>query len=582
MHAAILITALLCAAPPNAPRRGRLRLELLDFRTRQPAAALVRISQGNTCYGPRTGRAGWFAQRGALKLNLAPGRYRVQVNGGRRRLPYEARIEVLSGNTVSRTVYVKMPAYLAFERSGWLCLDPLYSAGSCPPREAARTAEALGISAVGLERLPASLARSARTGVPLLSWKCRTDLRYGSRCEIAAAARSADGRDAVARFYADCGRPRRFNPWKTAVPWKPELGRFYDLLPSRPMATRGVAPRMYYELQAGRDVGGFELDGSETAQKLWFALLKQGYRLPAVAGSRAVLSAGGHPRPRMLVRLGRLAPRGIGPAELVVRALKSGRSTLSFGPFCFLNVDGKHSGYELPTEEKDRHIKVLAAASTDRRAEISRVVLYRDGKAFRDINVPPGRTAFNLNLVIRQDEPCWFVAKCWQRIRGSQKPQAVAITNPVWLESKSYSTRPKPVKTRLKVKVVDAATGAPVRDAVVLARRNGLLLHLTGAEGLVAPGQDHGIRRDYRCPTGSFATDLRADTELGVRARGYGPVGVAILDRLGLPETARKYASMDPADVEKKLCDPLTFALLRQALRHCQITVRLRREPAPR
>ncbi len=577
MHTAILISALLSATPLPPPRCGQLRLRLLDFETREAAAALVRVSEGGANYGPHLGRTGWFPLRGSIKLSLAPGRYRVQVSGGRRRLPYDKHVDVFSGKLAALSVYVKMPAYLAFERSGWLCLDPLYSAGDQPPARAALTAESLGISAVGLERLPTATAGKIRTSMPLLRWSGRADLRMGSRCEIVPA-KSSGQSTPLARFYADCGRPRRFNPWRRAVPWRPELSRFYDLLASRPLATRGVAPRMYYELLAGKDTGGFELDGSDSAQKLWFALLKRGHRVPAVAGSRGLLSSGDNPEPRMLINLGKLGdlvPKGTDPAELIVRAVKSGRSTLSFGPFCFLNVDGRTSGSELPTEEKDRRIKILAAASTDRKAEVSRVVLFRDGRIFRDIKVPPGRTAFNLNLVVRQDEPCWLVAKCWQRIRGSRRQETVAITNPVWLESKAYSTRPKAVKTKVRARVIDADTGALVGGAVVRARRRGAGLRLVGAKGLVAPNQNHQVRWDYRCPTGTFGVDLHPDVELCVSAPGYDAVKFAMFDKLGLSDFARKYAAMPPAEVESKLCDPLTFALLRQALRHCDITVKL-------
>jgi hypothetical protein len=564
MHAAILITALISAAPLPAPRSGQLRVQLFDFATREPCAAMVRISEGKTAYGPgRATPGGWFPLRGALRLELAPGRYRIQVNGGRRRLPYDKSLNVYSGKLATRSIYVKTPRYLMLERSGWICLDPLYSAGSRSLDDAALVAESVGLSAVGVTDPPAAVSQKLRTRMPLLTWKSRPDMRYGLRLHVAAleSARSVPAGGSGFSFYADCGRPRRFNPWSSVVPWKPGLARFYDLLPSRPKATRGIAPRMYYQLLAGGKIGGFELDGSEAAQKLWFALLKLGYRVPAMAGSRDILSGGGKPEPRMLVNLGNLGkldPRGPRPAALIARALQAGRSTLSFGPFCLMSLDDALPGSELPTEEKDRRLKVLVAASTDRRAEISRVVIYRDGEIFREIKPPPERTALNLDLVIRQEEPCWFVAKCWQRIRGSRKPETVAITNPIWLESKAYSTIPKPVKTRLKLRVVDAGSGRPIAATVVAGKASA-----------------------RKCPGGSFEATVSPLEQLRIDAPGYDARKIHLLEHLGLLDFARKYAAMSPGEVERKLCDPLTFALLRQAMRHCQITVKLQRTKKP-
>ncbi len=562
MHTAILITAFLSATPLPASRKGQLRVQLFDFATRTPCAAMVRISEGKTACGPgRTVPGGWFPLRGSLNVELAPGRYRLQVDGGRRRLPYDSSLDIHSGELATRSVYVRMPRHLMLERSGWICLDPLYSAGSRSLDDAALIAESLGLSAVGVMDPPAAVSRKLRTRMPLLTWKPLPDMRYGTRCRIAALerARGAHAAESGFSFYSDCGGPRRFNPWSSVVPWKPELARFYDLLPSRPKATRGIAPRMYYQLLAGSKIGGFELDGSDAAQKLWFALLKLGYRIPAMAGSRRVLSSGGKPEPRMLVNLGKLDPQEPRPTKLVVRALQAGTSTLSFGPFCVMKLDDALPGSELPTEEKPRRLKVFVAASTDRRAEISRVVIYRDGEVFRDVKPPPERTALNLDLVVRPEEPCWFVAKCWQRIRASRKPETVAITNPIWLESAAYSTRPKPVKTKLKLKVIDAEGGKPVRATIALASSS----------------------RTLETDDGLLEVSLRSDEEIGVSAPGYRDRRFSLPDHLGLPDFARKYASMPPKEIERKLCDPLTLALLRQAMRHCEITVKLQRTKKP-
>ncbi len=583
---ALAALGIMVVAAAPAPRPGTLVVELRELETRKPAAALVRVTSGGKSYGPAN-KAGVFVLEGRITLKLPPARYRLRVDAGRRRLPYDKNVEMFSGETATRVILIKRSPHLDFARSGWLAVDPLFSSGARPPGEAVKAARAVGLDALGLDRLDETAAKKLRREFPVFGWRIRNDLRFGSRGGFdplwrmprpGARRGAALERMGTASFgfYSDCGRPRRFNPWRTAVPWRPELGRFYDLLASRPLATRGLAPRMYYRLAAGAPVGGFELDGSESAERLWFALLKQGYRIPAVAGSHGRLSSGDRPEPRMLVRLYPRPARDWPAGDWLLRSMASGASTISFGPFCFLSIDGAESGRELPTIEKDRTLAVRAYASTDRRAEITRVEIYRDGKLFRRVDPPAERTGFTLEIKIRQEEPAWFVAKCYQGVRrrrggGYVGAMTTAITNPVWIEPTTYSTRPKPVKTRLRCKVVDAETGKPVRKVLV----SGFYCDKSAAiSGLI------GARRSLlsQCPTGSFEATLRPQTRIKFSAEGYETESVELFQALGVTDFARKYAAMDPEEALKKLSDPLTMEMLRRSMRHCEITVRLRRE----
>jgi hypothetical protein len=558
--------------PAAAPRPGTLTLQLLDYDSRQPAVALVRLSDGERDLGP-AGPGGWFALRGRLALPLAPGRYRLRVDGGRRRLPYDAEVAVRAGAIESRTVYLRQPEHLAFERSGWLAADPLVASAGSPAAEAALAAEAAGVLALGLERPRPEEVRALRGGLPVFAWEGAADPRSGSRLVFRGPAEQLAG-------YADCGRPRRFNPWETAVPWDQSLGRFYEMLASRPLATRGLAPRMYYELAAGAPVGCFELDGSESAERLWFALLRQGYRLPAVAGSRAGLRAGERPAPRMLVRLpARPAGSTWTPGDALVSALAAGQSTLSFGPFCMLQIDGRGPGAELPAVEQDRRLKISAAASTERRAEISRVELYRDGELLRRFDVPAGHVLFEPELVIRQEEPAWFVAKCWQRVRaapGAQEaPETCAITNPVRVESAAYSTRPAPAVTRVSGRLLDAGTG---QELAAELRGTGAVVAREGLEALPeGPRPAPAGEWCFRCPSGRFVMDVSAAGKILVSAPGCTDRSVDLVEELGLENFARRHAAMTPEEAERSLCDPGTLELLRKAMRGCDLTVRLQR-----
>jgi hypothetical protein len=556
--------------PPVRP--GTLDLRLVNHETRAPTSARVRVSGGGHDWGA-AGRDGWSIVEGRLTLSLPPGEYRVRVDGGRRRLPYDARVTIASGAAELRTVYLMQPEYLAFERKGWLVADPLVSPGKLSVREAALAAEAAGLTAGGIERLRAAEAPKLRGRLPTFGWEGSVDLRAGTRLHL------WGGGEIELSGYADCGRPRRFDPWQEAIPWDRSLERFYGLAGSRPLATRGIAPRMYWELAAGGSPGCFELEGSESSERMWFALLRQGYRLPAVAGSRADLGSGGRPEPRMLVCpevLPGKARRSAGDA--LVGALAAGRSTVSFGPFCLMSVDGAGPGAELPAVERDRRMKITAAATTDRRAEISRVEIYRDGELMRRIDVPPERVMVEPELLIRQEEPAWFVAKCWQRIRNATDAEAgetCALTNPIWIEAKAYSTRPKPVLTKVVCRIVDAATGKELAAEI---SGRGPVKPVEGLEPAGKSAEPDGWR--LKCASGRFVLEASAAAPLRLAAPGYAEHRLDIIE-LGLDGFAARHAAMTPKDAERSLCDPATMDSVRRLLATCKLTVQLRRLASP-
>jgi hypothetical protein len=572
-----LAAALLCLLAAPAALGGeppaRLTVELLDYRNSRPTSGWVRALPATQAGDALVG--GWQAVRGRVTLELAPGVYRLQIDGGRRRLPYDKEVELRRGSSERRTVLLRQPDHLDFERRGWVAADPFFSAGGLTPSAAALAAEASELAALGLDGPPLRDARPLRNGPLALSWAVRPDPRYGDRGLL-----RLPGPDAGVpplAFYADCGRPRRFNPWTGIVPWRPELAGFYDLLSSRGEATRGLAPRLYHELVAGAPEPAFELDGSESSLRLGFALLQQGWRLPAVAGSRGRLGAGDRPEPRMLLRPTAAASGGRGGAAgAVLEALRAGRACVSFGPFCLLDADGTGPGGGLAADERVRRIEITAAASTDRRAELSRIELYRDGELLRRLDVPGGHTGYTAELMMRLDEPGWLVAVCWQRVRpadgGGSGAESCAVTNPVWIETAAYSLRPAPVHTRLTLRAVDAASGEAVAFTVT---GSGTAQAIEGVEP--AAGRAAGQGFAWRCPSGTGVLEVGAAEPLHISAPGYADQKVDPLESLGLPGFAARHAAMKPEEAEASLCRRGTFEMLRQALRAGEATVRLRR-----
>src|SRR5512135_566059 len=93
-------------APAPPPKTGRLKLEVRDGRSGRPAPARARVTGAGREFVPPGAAAagGWFLLDGAAELELPAGACRVEIDGGPRRLPYEAAVTVEPGRTEKRTV----------------------------------------------------------------------------------------------------------------------------------------------------------------------------------------------------------------------------------------------------------------------------------------------------------------------------------------------------------------------------------------------------------------------------------------------------------------------------------------------
>jgi len=625
--ASILLAAALAAAPsaPESPvaadrtvvgKPATVTVELRDGLTRKPVAGRVRLSRGEDAFAPEgavPAGAGFFLVDGSTRLRVPAGSCRLQVDGGPTRLPYDAPLNLAPGGSEERTIFLMSPPQYGFVRAGWTPTDPFYSAGSLPADRAALAARAVGVGALGLRapaaadppRPPWTAAEEAgveepsrthrawcrsleRLDLPAFGWRLSPDPVLGGRGRLFTTAPAPGPRDPAGSvlatpdfgFYLDCGRPRSVNPWRDLVPWRPDLKDFYGSLRE---ATVGLAPRMYYECLAGAPAGGFELDGSEAAERLWFALLNEGWRVPALAGSRGALSDGECPRALMLLNGGERA----GQAQLVAAA-RAGRSTVSFGPFCFLAIDKVGPGDELPLEEGERRLLIRALASTARRAEISRVELWYNGRVAKSWDAAPGQTVAELELAMSLDEPGWVLAKCLQRVRATDElkpgpaagPETVALTNPVWIVPRNYRASLSPVRPRVSCRLVDAATfrAVPARITVFggepLKPLNGLRPLGAARNPSSAPGSV------LECAEGRFDAEMAAGAVLLVEAAGYQPRRITLLEELGMTAFARRLSAMPPEKAVEALSSPRTFQALRESMSRLDLEVRL--QPATR
>jgi hypothetical protein len=564
-------------------RKSTLTLRLLDHQSKSPTVAMARLSRDQKTFLPPAAicNGQWFVLDTKAAFKLAPGDYRLQINGGPRRLPYDKMLTLSAANLL-RTVYLRLPGHLFFELDNLLPVDPLFSAGSRPDSEALAVSRASGVTVTSLLRPDSLGAPENRDRHPLLTWRTVTDIALGSRC-ILSNPGTKDKPGSSISFFTDCGAPRSFNPWREVVPWQPELGKFYDMMPSYPRATRGIGPRIYFLLAAGENPGGFELNGSEKSLRMWMALLKAGYRIPAVAGSRGILSKGHLPRASMLVapRLlkkstARTNPTASETSEAVLASMAKGCSSISFGPYCWMTIDEARPGESLKAIEKIRTIKIRVATTTDRRAELSRIELYRGGVLLRSFKVPAKRTAMNLNYRLVQDEPTWFLLRCWQRRRrggklGGYLPgESISITNPIWIEAANYSLRPKAVSTLLKCRILSKASGKKV-SAAHLSFTSGHVVSTKPQAGLTfAEGS-------YTCPLGECEVSLSPAARVTFSAPGYASHTINLFEKFGLQDFARKCAAMTPRQVEKYLCDPTTMTMLKQRMQRLELDIRLQK-----
>jgi hypothetical protein len=240
-------------------------------------------------------------------------------------------------------------------------------------------------------------------------------------------------------------------------------------------------------------------------QDLWFHVLDEGYRMPAIAE----LDGGYEPNSRFYYGSMRTffqvgADRSM-PA--VARALRSGRTFVTSGPIVFARVDGRHDpGSVLPADGAARTLGIEAHASGDRDDLLSYVLVFRNGRILRLWDLRQrGVRRFEEDVPLLETESAWYVVKAYGKeapdpahlavsevcrrmaagsFDGALPPRAsVALTSPFYFRPPGVPADPAPLEPRVRLRLVDPRTEKPVERARIAILQAGKPLGTVDAVG---------------------------------------------------------------------------------------------------
>ncbi|HSD66274.1 MAG TPA: hypothetical protein VLF95_06215, partial [Vicinamibacteria bacterium] len=211
----------------------------------------------------------------------------------------------------------------------------------------------------------------------------------------------------VPRFRAADGAAAAVVPHPTSWWWQPRGGAV--------KYTTNVPAYLPFGLLAGPLWDGMVVMGYDPDhyfyQDLWFHVLNEGYRMPAVAE----LDGGYEPDSRFYYGSMRTYfevgdDRSMGA---VVRALREGRTFVTSGPIVLATVDGRHPvGSVLSSDGAPHTLRIEARASGDRDDALSYVLLLRNGRIHRlwDLRGRAPRR-FEEDVPLSESARAWYVVK---------------------------------------------------------------------------------------------------------------------------------------------------------------------------
>jgi len=242
-------------------------------------------------------------------------------------------------------------------------------------------------------------------------------------------------------------------------------------------------------------VMGYDRD-HDFYQDLWFHVLDLGYRLAAVGE----LDGGFPPEDRFhygyirtYARVGTTLDR-----ESLAAAVRAGHTFATSGPVVLASIDGRHQpGDVVPADGRARELRFTAFASGDRKDRLAYVLLFRNGRIHRlwDLRVR-GLRRFEDALPLRETDDGWYAMKAYsgaasrtpeeldvranvERIAAGRPGRAlpgdadVCLTSPFYFRRSGAPAEPAALRSRLRLRLVEPGSGAPVRGATVAVRLAG-------------------------------------------------------------------------------------------------------------
>ncbi|HEY5910784.1 MAG TPA: CehA/McbA family metallohydrolase [Verrucomicrobiae bacterium] len=299
----------------------------------------------------------------------------------------------------------------------------------------------------------------------------------------------------------------------------------------------------------GLDVitGPGEHAANAIAFELWSMLLNHGYRLAATASSDSCFDrpGGGVPgTPRIYT----FVPGGFSLAK-VTRATAAGKTFITTGPLLLATVEGAPPGSTLRPGAKKQVLDVEAWASGAAPGGLQRLEILRNGKRFQELLLPDHPSSLRTNFTIQEPETAWYCA----RVYGSNSQQQVAMTGAFYFADKNHEP-PPPLQAHVVARILDAASGQPLRGVVTEVRFEG------------TAGRD-GKRHTLRLGAGDLS--VPGTVRLRAEAPGYEPqIQSPFLDHLPLVEFTTRLSAED-------LLKWQTFERVRDLLSEVPLTFRL-------
>lgn len=460
-----------------------------------PARVLIEDGAGTEVQAVLPGVGFWCD--GSFTTRALPGRIRVSVSAGRRRIGFLKQTWAEPGSSVRVRAELAFPLELRLEDRGWYGLDPYRPLGrlrggpfalrekpSLELLELAASAEGLhmcGVAAPWDGLAEDELLRRCAGTVLEPVWRAPEAPFYGGAFFLGARIQHS-GRSLLERLrrpnfldYELCRQlggvslaigiadAREVDPRSEIVALEPDLAEYYK---TAGLALDGASWELPFDLVGGCGPDALALSGSEAEEAVWFKLLNMGFRLPGLLVDARSFADGCIPSERVFVRL---RQGELPSARTVADAIREGRVMASEGPFVFLTIAGAGPGSCLRADGSPLPVRMEAQSSTEPDNAIESLELVRNGEVVESVS-GEGRTTLIATFTIREREPSWYIA----RVRAGARTQRKAWTSPIYFQTEGYSP-PKPVLTHVEGRVLDAKTLAPLA-ATVEARLAGKLI----------------------------------------------------------------------------------------------------------
>jgi len=291
-----------------------------------------------------------------------------------------------------------------------------------------------------------------------------------------------------------------------------------------------------------------EAEANDKAFRLWALLLNHGYRVAPTASTDACFDRPGGAVPgaaRTYTCLGK-EPFSL---AAVARATAAGRTFATTGPLLLCGVDGQPPGSAFPADGQPHALRIEAWASGKDAAGLKRAELFRNGEPWQTVDFAPPAVAWQTNLVLRDTASAWYCV----RLTGG--PQGGRAVSGAFFFDPAPHRPPPPAAARVRVRVLDAATGRPLDATLVEVADVAGDAPLDGARHTLAGGQG--------------TLEIPGTVRLRAEAPGRAPLTLSpVLDD---PELIGLVTGLD-ADA---LLDWATFERLRARLAALELTFRL-------